>query len=105
MEDEKIITIYLGYKNFPIKIENKPQYYDSSGVLCMNTILLDMAEKYKKMSDDVIVFELKKLKTQHKQLVEWYNNGADEKFRGKLGGSYPKMVHTRYKKKGISAIP
>lgn len=102
MEDEKIITIYLGYKNFPIKIENKPQYYDSSGVLCMNTILLDMAEKYKKMSDDVIVFELKKLKTQHKQLVEWYNNNLEK--RRQAGVLYSMDIQSCYDEESIKNL-
>ena len=38
---------------------------------------------------------------QFDRLTESAFFGADEKFRGKLRGAIPKMVHTRYKKKVI----
>ena len=54
------------------------------------------------MSDDVIVFELKKLKTQHKQLVEWYNNNLEK--RRQAGVLYSMDIQSCYDEESIKNL-
>lgn len=65
MNNEKNIKILLGRNYYPLEIEAKPSYRDSSGNLCMKSILVDLAEKYKGLSDDDIIQKLKVLKNQY----------------------------------------
>ena len=65
MNNEKNIKILLGRNYYPLEIEAKPSYRESSGNLCMKSILVDLAEKYKGFSDDDIIQKLKVLKNQY----------------------------------------
>ena len=65
MENEKYIKISLGCDYYLLEIEAKPSYRDSSGNLCMKSILVDLAEKYKGLSDDDKIKKLKELKDQY----------------------------------------
>ena len=65
MNNNKYHTIFIGRNYYPIEIEVKPCYWDSSGQLCIKTILVDLAEQYKGLSDDAIIHKLKELKDRY----------------------------------------